>query len=125
MKLFILMLVVLNPFAQLVYLQNLMSSNSPTDFSKMHFQATYLSFGVFLLFAFLGEVILSDIFQIKLGSFQVFGGIVMLHIAYRYIAHGAEANKMFQGDVVDGAQEIALPYMVGAGTIWLSILIGP
>lgn len=124
MKLFLLMLVVINPFAQLVYLQDYMRDLDSKEFTKTHLQASYLAYGVFLLFAFLGDVILDHVFQIHLESLQIFGGLIMLNIAYRYIVVGAESNKMFRGAVVDPAQEIALPYMVGAGTVWISILMG-
>ena len=124
MKLFLLMLVVINPFAQLVYLQDYMREMDSKEFTKTHLQASYLAYGVFLLFAFLGDVILDHVFQIHLESLQIFGGLIMLNIAYRYIVVGAESNKMFRGAVVDPAQEIALPYMVGAGTVWISILMG-
>lgn len=111
MKLFILMLVVMNPFAQLVYLQDFMREQEPKEFASTHFQASYLAYGVFLLFAFLGDVILDHVFQIHIESLQIFGGLIMLNIAYRYIVVGAESNKLFRGSVVDAAQEMALPYM--------------
>jgi len=37
---------------------------------------------------------------------------------------GSGSNLLFRGDITDLAPKISLPYMVGPGTIWVSILIG-
>jgi multiple antibiotic resistance protein len=125
MKEFLFMLVILNPFAQALYLANLMNHMKPFEFIKVHLRALVLTYGVFILFALIGEnVILKQVFQVRLASLQIFGGIVMLIVAYRYIIIGPESNLLFNGDVSKLAQEISLPYMIGPGTIWVSILIG-
>jgi small neutral amino acid transporter SnatA (MarC family) len=123
-KLFVFMLVILNPFAQVVYLQDLMTSLTVRDFAGMHLRATLLSFGVFVLFAFVGDLLLSDVFHVQLAALQIFGGLIILYIAYRYFANGAGSNLLFRGDIGDLASEVSLPYMVGPGTLWISILIG-
>lgn len=123
-NLFILMLVVLNPFAQLVYLQGLMRGMSTREFAEAHLRASLLTLGVFSLFVAVGEPILSKLFHVRIGALQIFGGLIMLQVAHRYITVGAEGNLMFRGKVEDLAPQISLPYMVGPGTIWLSILAG-
>lgn len=124
MKLFISMLVILNPFSQVLYLMELIRELPPKDFAGVHFRATALSYGVFLLFAFVGELLLEKVFQVRLASLEIFGGLVILFIAYRYIAEGPGSNVLFRGNIADLAHNISLPYMVGPGTIWVSILIG-
>jgi multiple antibiotic resistance protein len=83
-----------------------------------------LSLGVFALFVLVGDPVLKNVFQVRLGSLQVFGGLINLFIAYRYITVGPGSNLLFRGNISDLAPTISLPYMVGPGTIWLSILIG-
>ncbi|MBZ0254068.1 MAG: hypothetical protein K8I02_12075, partial [Candidatus Methylomirabilis sp.] len=124
MKLFVLMLVVLNPFSQVVYLFDLMKKLTPREFASVHAKATLLSFGVYGLFVLFGDVILTNLFQVRLASLQIFGGLIMIIIAYRYVTIGAGSNLLFRGDVTTFAANISIPYMVGAGTVWLSILAG-
>lgn len=124
MKLFLLMLIILNPFSQVLYLRELFDRMSLREFFRVHAWASGYSFTVFLVFAVFGEPILSDLFQIRLGSLRVFGGLINLYVAYRYVTAGEGSTRLFEGDVADLAPRIALPYMVGPGMLWVSILIG-
>jgi small neutral amino acid transporter SnatA (MarC family) len=58
--------------------------------------------------------VLKNVFQVRLGSLQVFGGLINLFIAYRYITVGPGSNLLFRGNISDLAPTIS----------WLSILIG-
>lgn len=124
MELFIMMLVILNPFSQVLYLRELMNELTFRQFAGVHIRATLLSLGVFALFVLVGDPVLQNVFQVRLGSLQVFGGLINLFIAYRYITVGPGSNLLFRGNIADLAPNISLPYMVGPGTIWLSILMG-
>ncbi|MEQ8351281.1 MAG: MarC family protein [Leptospiraceae bacterium] len=121
---FLLMLVMINPFAQVLYLSELMNELSFKDFVRVHWRATLISVAIFLIFAFFGRTLLQHVFQVQLASLQVFGGIIMLFIAFRYISQGPGSNLLFRGDISEMAPQISLPYMVGPGTIWISILLG-
>lgn len=118
------MLVILNPFSQVLYLRELMNELTLREFAGVHIRATLLSLGVFALFVVIGDPVLQNVFQVRLGSLQVFGGLINLFIAYRYITVGPGSNLLFRGNIADLAPNISLPYMVGPGTIWLSILMG-
>ena len=120
----LLMLVIINPFAQVLYLADLMNELSFRDFVRVHLRASLLSLGIFLIFTLFGQMLLQHVFQVQLASLQVFGGIIMLFIAFRYISQGAGSNLLFRGDISELAPQISLPYMVGPGTIWISILLG-
>lgn len=124
MREFLYMLVILNPFAQVLYLSELMRELRPREFTGVHLRASLLSFGVFAIFVLLGDLVLEQVFQVRLASLQIFGGMVMLFIAYRYVAIGSGSNTLFRGNITDLAPNISLPYMVGPGTLWASILIG-
>lgn len=121
---FLFMLIILNPFAQLLYLSDLINQVSTPKFTIVHFKATLLSAGVFILFFLFGEILLHEVFQVRFSSLQIFGGVIMLLIGYRYVADGAGSNLLFRGDISDIAPRISLPYMVGPGTIWASMLVG-
>ncbi|MBI39827.1 MAG: hypothetical protein CMF59_09520 [Leptospiraceae bacterium] len=121
---FLLMLVIINPFAQVLYLAELMNELSFKDFFRVHMRATFISLVIFLVFTFFGRGLLQHVFQVQLASLQVFGGIIMLFIAFRYISQGPGSNLLFRGDISEMAPQISLPYMVGPGTIWVAILLG-
>lgn len=118
------MLVILNPFAQALYLAELMNRLEARPFIRVHLSATALSYFVFVLFALTGDFLLRDIFRVRLASLQIFGGLIMLFIAYRYVVGGPGSNLLFRGDISDLAPRISLPYMVGPGTLWVAILVG-
>jgi len=124
MKLFLLMLIILNPFSQVLYLRELFDRMTLRQFFQVHLWASGYSFAIFFTFAVCGEPILTDLFQIRLGSLRVFGGLINLYVAYRYVTAGEGSTQLFEGEVTDLAPKIALPYMVGPGMLWVSILIG-
>jgi multiple antibiotic resistance protein len=121
MDLFLLMLVILNPFSQILYLKELMDDLTFGEFVSVHFKASVLSWGVFALFALVGDFLLHRVFQVHLEALQIFGGLVLMFIAYQYITVGPGSNLLFRGKIADLAPAISLPYMVGAGTLWVSI----
>lgn len=124
MKLFILMLIILNPFAQVLYLRQLIDELPLRTFAPIHLRATFYSYVIFVIFALFGEPILYDLFQIRLGSLRVFGGLINLYVSYRYIAVGEGSTLLFRGNLADLAPNITLPYMVGPGMLWAAILMG-
>ena len=124
LNLFILMLVLINPFSQVMYLSDLIKDTQRREFTSIVWWATVLSVGVYAVFVLFGDKLLSDVFQIRIASLQIFGGLIMLMIAYRSLTVGAEGNRLFKGNPADLAQQVALPYFVGPGMIWLCILAG-
>ena len=113
----------LNPFALFLYLKPVMQDLSEQQFTKVFFQATLISFLVFLFFLLLGDFIFRMVFQIYFESFRIFGGIVIFSYAYLFIVKGKKGFIQIKEDLDDLASEIALPFMVGAGTISLAILM--
>jgi multiple antibiotic resistance protein len=117
-------LVLLNPFALFIYLQPVMRELSKRDFFKVLLKASLISFFIFFFFSFSGEFIFKEIFQINFEAFRIFGGIIFFSFAYMYIIHGRKSLIDMKENLNDLANEIALPFMVGAGTLLLSILMG-
>ena len=78
-----LMLIILNPFAQVLYLRQLIDELPLRVFAPIHLRASFYSFIIFAIFALCGKPILYDLFQIRLGSLRVFGGMINLYVSYR------------------------------------------
>lgn len=116
-------LVMLNPFALFIYLQPIMKELESKDFKNVLFKASIISFLVFVAFLVVGDFIIKDLFQINIDSFRIFGGIIIFSMAYLYIVRGERALIVMKEDLDDLASEIALPFMVGSGTISLTILM--
>tara|TARA_R110001592_G_scaffold176163_1_gene415654 strand:- start:487 stop:825 length:339 start_codon:yes stop_codon:yes gene_type:complete len=77
-----------------------------------------------VVFTLFGEPLLDQVFQVRLGSLRVFGGLFNIYVAYRFITVGEGSTVLFRGDISDLAPNITLPYMVGPGMLWVSILMG-
>jgi multiple antibiotic resistance protein len=116
-------LVMLNPFALFLYLKPVMKDLSDADFRAVFLKATLISFFIYLVFLLFGDIVFQKVFRINFESFRIFGGIVLFSFAYIFIVQGKKAFIQIKGDLHDLASEIALPFMVGAGTISLTILM--
>lgn len=120
----LLMLVIVNPFAQMVYLADLMADSTPMRFRAIIIMASILTFVICFFFALVGESLLFDVFQVSLPAMRIFGGLIIFGVAYSYIVTGPQGLRLFRGDISEIAQQVALPLMVGPGVIWLAIRIG-
>lgn len=116
-------LVMLNPFALFLYLKPVMNDLTAPDFRAVFLKATLISFSIFMVFLLFGDVVFQKVFRINFESFRIFGGVVLFSLAFIFIVQGKKAFIQIKGDLDDLASEIALPFMVGAGTISLTILM--
>ena len=116
-------IVMLNPFALFLYLEPIRKDLDHKQFLIVILQASLISFFVCLIFFLTGDFIFNKVFNIKFESFRIFGGIIIFSYAYFYIVKGQKAMIMIKENLDDLASEIALPFMVGAGAISLSILL--
>jgi multiple antibiotic resistance protein len=116
-------IVMLNPFALFLYLEPVRKDLSYKLFVRVMLKATIISFSICLIFFFMGNSIFQNIFQIDFEAFRIFGGIIIFSFAYFFIVKGQKALIVMKENLDDLASEIALPFMVGAGTISLSILL--
>jgi multiple antibiotic resistance protein len=101
-----------------------MKELSNQEFIKVLLKATIISFVIFFIFLTTGDFIFRTILNIQFESFRIFGGIIIFSIAYLFILKGQKAFFQLKGSLDDLAAEIALPFLVGAATISLSILMG-
>lgn len=116
------LVVMLNPFALFLYLEPLQKDLNHKQFMTVIVKATLISLFICYLFFFSGEFLFKRVFMIDFESFRIFGGIIIFSYAYFFIVKGQRALIMIKENLDDLASEIALPFMVGAGTISLSIL---
>jgi multiple antibiotic resistance protein len=114
----------LNPFLLILYLLDLVQDVDGATFWRILTRAGLISAGVFIVFALLGQVVFERLLQARFESFQIFGGIVFLLIGIRFVFSGPDAIKAMRGRPEHIAGSIALPIMIGPGTVSASILAG-
>jgi len=119
-----LLLMLLNPFLLILYLIDLVQDLDRKTFRMVLIRAGLISGGIFALFALLGDALFSEVLQARFASFQIFGGIVFLLIGIQFIFKGPGALRSMRGDPEHIAGSVALPIMIGPGTISASILAG-
>lgn len=120
----LLLLVILNPFALSVYLMEIFQSHSLSTIAGILTRATLISGVVFVLFAWGGDRIFNDVLQIRFAAFQIFGGMVFLIIGVRFMISGGEALVVLRGSPEHLAGTIAMPFMIGPGTVSAAIVAG-
>jgi multiple antibiotic resistance protein len=119
-----LLLVLLNPFLVILYLLDLVEKFSRMQFMQVLFRAGLISASVFCVFAILGDAFFSDFIQAEFASFQIFGGVVFLLIGLQFVFKGPTAIEFLRGESQHIAGSIAMPILIGPGTLSASIVIG-
>ncbi|MDH5649094.1 MAG: MarC family protein [Gammaproteobacteria bacterium] len=120
----LLIFVLLNPFIMSIYLIQLIRVVDFKTFSVLLIRAGLISYAVFLLFAWAGELIFDDVMQIRFLAFMIFGGITFLVIGVRLILGVGPPVESINPQSKEIAGAIAMPFIVGPGTISASVLAG-
>lgn len=122
---FLLFFALFNPFLMSIYLLDLIRGLPTPTFARVLIRGSVISTCVFVLFAWGGETFFRDYLQVRFASFQIFGGIVFLVIGLRYVFSGAGAiDGLMKGSPDTIAGSIAMPIMIGPGTVSASVVIG-
>lgn len=100
-----------------------MKSLTRREFIDVLSKASVISFGIFLFFAIAKELLFEHVFNIHFESFKIFGGIIIFSIAYLFIMNGERAFIQLKGNLHELANQVVLPYMVGAATISLVVIM--
>lgn len=116
--------VLLNPFLMSIYLIGLIRELSLREFTMVMVRAHIISGVVFFLFAVFGESIFEDVFKVRFASFLIFGGIIFLMIGIRSVFSGQMTLVQTQGNPEHLAGAVAMPFMIGPGTLSASVFIG-
>lgn len=120
----LLIFVLLNPFIMSVYLLSLIKEVEFVQFARIMIRAGLISFVVFFLFAWLGEVIFDNVLQVRFPAFMIFGGITFLIIGVRLILGIGPPMSSINPNSTEIAGAIAMPFIVGPGTISASVIAG-
>ncbi|MFW6279622.1 MAG: MarC family protein [Planctomycetota bacterium] len=114
---------ILNPFALCLYLSDTAHELGLRAYVRTIGVASLISYATFLVFALGGRPLLVKTLHIQPEAMRLFGGIIFLVIAHDYVMKGYRATAELRGRL-HLPSAVALPYMIGAGTITQSILIG-
>ena len=117
-------LAILNPFALCLYLEGVAGDLKMHQFVVVMLRASVLSLLVFWVFAFAGDDLIVNTLGIRFAAMRVFGGVIFLVVGYNYVVKGYRAAVMLRGSLDELPSAIALPYMIGAGTITQAVLVG-
>lgn len=123
-KSFLLLFALLNPFLMSIYLLDLIHDLETTVFARVLARGSSIAFVAFALFAWSGDKLFSHYLQVRFASFQVFGGVIFLMIGIRFVFEGVNAIRKLRGTPEHVAGSIAMPFMIGPGTIGASVVIG-
>lgn len=121
---FLLLYVLLNPFLMSVYLMDLIRGLHVKIFYRVLTRGSLISVVIFILCAWGGDAIFEDVFQVRFASFLIFGGVVFIIISTRYVFQGSDAIAQIRGKPEHIAGSIAMPFMIGPGTVSASMIIG-
>jgi len=119
-----LLLVLLNPFLLIIYLIDVVQKLDRAHFARVLVRAGLIATAVFWVFAVLGDAVFSDVMQAQFASFQIFGGVVFLLIGLQFVFRGPTAIEVLRGESEHLAGAIAMPILIGPGTISASVIIG-
>ncbi|WP_213316485.1 MarC family protein [Acinetobacter baumannii] len=121
---FILFFSLLNPFLMSIYMIGLIRHTETRVFNKALIQGSLIEYVVFLLFAWGGEAIFNRYLNVRFESFLIFGGLIFLVIGYRYVFQGADTIGEMRGAPEHLAGTVAMPFMIGPGTISAAVVTG-
>ncbi|OBY73005.1 MULTISPECIES: MarC family protein [Acinetobacter] len=121
---FLLFFSLLNPFLMSIYMIGLIRHTETKIFNRALIQGGLIAYVVFILFAWGGEAIFSKYLNVRFESFQIFGGLIFLVIGYRYVFQGADTIGEMRGAPEHLAGTVAMPFMIGPGTISAAVVTG-
>ena len=119
-----LLLTLLNPFLVIIYLVDVVQKLKRKQFRLVLVRAGLIASTVFCSFAILGDTIFTGLMQVEFASFQIFGGIIFLLIGIQFVFHGQTAIEILRGESEHIAGSIAMPVLIGPGTISACVIIG-
>jgi small neutral amino acid transporter SnatA (MarC family) len=120
----ILLFTLLNPFLILVYLLGMVKELAIKQFAQIIIYAGLIAIVVYSFFAILGDAIFGDIVQAEFASFQIFGGVILLLIGLQFVFRGPMSMTMLKSESGYSAGAVAMPVLIGPGTISASLVIG-
>ncbi|MFP3938228.1 MAG: MarC family protein [Phycisphaerae bacterium] len=117
-------LAILNPFALCLYTSSVMEDLDFRSVLRVVLGACVISTAVFWVFALTGEALLEGVFRVEPTALRIFGGLIFLIVGYNYVIKGYRGAEVLRGSLEELPSAIALPFMIGAGTITQAIIVG-
>lgn len=119
-----LLLVLINPLLLVIYLTDMVQKLDQRQFNQVLLRAGFIAFLVFCFFAILGDMVFVSLLQADFASFQIFGGIVFFLIGLQFVFRGPTALEILRGESRHLAGAVAMPVLIGPGSISASVVIG-
>lgn len=119
-----LLLILLNPFLVIIYLVDMVEKLEGKEFARILVRAGLIAGVVFCCFAVVGDAVFSRIVHAEFASFQIFGGVVLLLIGLQFVFRGPTAIEVLRGESEHLAGAVAMPVLIGPGTISASVILG-
>lgn len=119
-----LLFLLLNPFLLIIYIVDVVEKLDRYEFAKVLIRAGLIAGIVFCCFAILGDAIFSGVVHVEFASFQIFGGVIFLLIGLQFVFRGPTALEILRGESEHIAGAIAMPVLIGPGTISASVIVG-
>jgi small neutral amino acid transporter SnatA (MarC family) len=94
------------------------------QFAQIIIYAGIIAIVVYSLYSILGDAIFVDIVQAEFASFQIFGGVILLLIGLQFVFRGPMSMTMLKSESGYSAGAVAMPVLIGPGTISASLVIG-
>ena len=114
----LLLLALINPMSKIAVISVLPESATMEDVEKISLRSTLVAFGMLVLFAFAGNLILSEVFHVELYSFQMVGGFVVFFYGFMALRQGVFFEISSQQKLQDlSIVPIASPLIAGPATI--------
>lgn len=118
------LLTLLNPLLVIIYLVDVVQKLQQKQFCHVLIRAGLIASAIFCSFAILGDTIFTGVMQVEFASFQIFGGIVFLLIGIQFVFRGPTAIEALRGESKHISGSIAMPVLIGPGTISACVIIG-
>ena len=118
-----LLFVLLNPFLLSIYLGELVHKMSVGTFARIVVRAGLIATGVFAVFAVSGDAVFTAL-HVQFPAFLIFGGIVFFIVGLRFVLRGGLELEALRGPPEHLSGAVAMPFMIGPGTVSAAVLIG-
>jgi len=120
---FLYLLAVITPVSKVAVLVTLRDRDQAANLHSMALKASAAGLGILLVFAVLGNILLTWVFHVDLDSFRIAGGLVLGAMGFRALTKGVffeldRQAKLSQLSIVP----LASPMIAGPGTI--TVVIG-
>lgn len=114
----------LNPFLLSLYLLEFFIRLDRSTFFAVLGRSFVMAGIIFSLFALTGDGLFTHLLQVRLASFQIFGGILFFIFGMKMFFEGTGAISAIRGEPEYLSGSVAMPFLIGPATVSASILLG-